>query len=137
MRFLESPLVIGITGYFIYMTFELFARRQERMKLIEKIGQNLAPVDSSVLKFEFSSLLPTFKKKSSTSLRIGSLFVGIGLGLLVGLWIDLYIKISLGARNDYLNRDVSDVAYLSSVLLFGGLGLLISYFIESRATKKE
>ena len=137
MNFLEAPLVLGILGYLTYMTFELFARKQERMSLIEKMGQNLTPIDSSVLNVQFSSLLPSFRKKSFTALRTGCLFVGFGLGLLVGIFICLLIssnKLNLGN----LDRNaLYSFAYVAPVLLFGGLGLIISYNIESKTAKKE
>jgi len=133
MDFIVAPFVVGIIFYFIYMTFELFARKEERMKLIDKIGQNLVPSDTSAL----NSLLPAFKKKSFTSLRFGCLFVGIGLGLLTGLLLCLWIKTGLQLTDSSWEvRNFYSVAYGSSVLLFGGLGLLISYFIESKSVKK-
>jgi len=137
MDFIVAPFVVGIIFYFTYMTFELFARKEERMKLIDKIGQNLAPSDSSGLSIEFGSLL-AFKKKSFISLRFGCLFVGIGLGLLVGLLLCLWIRTGLQLSDSgWQNRNFYNVAYGSSVLLFGGLGLLVSYFIETKSAKKE
>ena len=138
MNFLVAPLVVGISGYFIYMTFELFARRQERNKLIDKLGQNLASMDTSILQLEFGSLLPSFKKKSFASLRIGCLFTGLGFGLLLGLFICLFMRSEFALEHNRWERDTFySVAYGASVLLFGGIGLLISYIIESRSVKKE
>ena len=135
-RNLEGPLMAGIIFYFIYLSFELFVRRQERLKLIDKIEQSFTPKDFSFLKF--SSLLPAFSKKSFTSLRFGCLFTGIGLGLLVGLFLSLYINTGLNIGNSSWEKDTFyGVAYSSSVLLFGGLGLLVSYFIENKTTRKE
>jgi len=138
MDFFIAPLTTGIVFYFIYLTFELFTRKDERLKLIEKIGHNLAPSDSSVFKLEFGSLLPTFNKKSFLSLRLGCLLLGIGLGLLVGLFLGLWIRTGLQLNDgSWQTRNFYAVAYGSCVLFFGGLGLLISYFIESKSTKKE
>ena len=133
MDFLEAPLVIGILGYFTYMIFELFARKQERMSLIEKMGQSLTPIDSSILNAQFSSLLPSFRKKSFTALRTGCLFVGLGLGLLTGLVICLLIVNS----NIHWDNSFSFMALVAPILLFGGLGLIISYLIESKSAKKD
>ena len=135
-RDLVGPLIMGIVCYSIYMVFELFVRREERMKLIEKIGQNFAPKDCYFPKF--NSLLPVFSKKSFASLRFGCLFTGIGLGLLVGLFLSLYIKTGLKiGYSHWENETFYSVAYGSSVLFFGGFGLLVSYFIENKSTKKE
>ncbi|MDR1524230.1 MAG: hypothetical protein LBS79_03095 [Tannerella sp.] len=142
MNFITEPLVVGIICYFAYMTFELFARRKERMSLIEKMGQNLAPLDSSVLKSQFSSLLPSFPKKSFTGLRMGCLLVGLGLGLFVGLMTCLLInsEIQIHGADQYHNWEKDafySVAYGGSLLFFGGLGLIISYIIESKSVKKD
>ena len=138
MDFIIAPLVVGIISYFVYMTFELFARRQERLKLVEKIGQNLTPMDSSALKVDFGSLLPSFNKKSFTSLRIGCLFTGLGFGLLVGLFICLFIRSEMNFGDSSWERNnLYSVAYGASVMLFGGLGLLISYLIESKSPKNK
>lgn len=134
MDFIVPPLVVGIIFYFTYMVFELFARRKERMTLIEKMGQNLGASDPSILKTQFSSLLPTFSKKSFTALRIGCLLVGLGLGLLVGLLLCLYLRNS-GIENAHWEREMFySVAYGASVLFFGGLGLVISYIIENKSS---
>jgi len=137
MNFIEAPLTVGIIFYFIYMVFELFARKDERIRLIEKLGQNSTPVDSTLLKSQFSTLLPSFSKKSFTALRAGSLLVGLGLGLMAGLFLFLSIKSS----NIDLERWERDTFYSlsisASVLLFGGLGLVISYIIESKTVKKD
>ena len=55
------------------------------------MGLNSNPIDPSILKSQFSTLLPSFSKKSYTSLRIGCLFAGVGLGLLIGIFINIYI----------------------------------------------
>ena len=137
MDFVIAPTIIGLISYFVYMTFELFVRKQERIKMIEKIGQNLTPPDSSSL--NFSSLLPPFNKRSFTSLKFGCLLVGIGLGLLAGLFLSLLLKtgLDIGYSSHWEKDTFYNVAYGAPVLLFGGLGLLVSYFIESKTIKKE
>jgi hypothetical protein len=131
MNFLEAPLVVGIISYFVYMTFELFARKKERILLIEKMGQNLTPIDSSLFKNQFSSLLPSFRKKSFTALRFGCLLVGIGLGLIFGICLAAFFSNEL-RDNNWRNGDLISIACFAPVILFGGLGLIISYLIESK-----
>ena len=137
MNFLEAPLTVGIVFFFIYMIFELFARKDERIRLIEKMGQSLGPIDSSVLKSQFSTLLPSFNKKSFTALRMGCLFAGLGLGLLIGLFICLYIRNSYVFEHHWERDTLYSVAYGAPVLIFGGIGLIISYLIEKKDTKKD
>jgi len=138
MSFIETPLTVGIVFYFIYMTFELIVRKDERIRLIEKMSQCLTPIDSSLLKNQFSSLLPTFRKHSFTTLRIGCLLAGLGLGLFVGLFISLFIKSEMSfGTSRWETENFFSMAYGSSVLLFGGMGLLISYLIESKSSPKN
>lgn len=121
-------IVFGV----IYKLFELFAGRRERMMLIEKLGDKLTP--------------ETFKKGivyrpslfSFGGLRVGCLLLGIGVGLLVGYGL-VY-----ATQPEYFMEDPSraventvSVIYGASVLLGGGLGLVISYLIERKQLDKE
>jgi hypothetical protein len=138
MEFLEAPLLTGIVFYFIYLIFDLFVRKQERMNLIEKWGQNISPIDPEALSNQLSTLKPVFRKKSFNALKFGWLFVGIGFGLLVGFFISLFVYHNLSYNaNGFRERELFSVAYGAPVLLFGGFGLLISYAIESKSAKKE
>jgi hypothetical protein len=58
------------------------------------------------------------KTNPSGTLRFALLAIGAGVGLLVGSVLE-----KSGLVDD-------EVAYFSMVLLFGGLGLLISYLIQ-------
>jgi len=133
MYFLQAPLVIGLIGYFTYMVFDLFVRKSERIKIIEKLGENFSPIDTSALSAQFLSLLPSLPKKSFSALRFGSLLTGLGFGLLVGLFLD----ISIIHWNSEQSREQSSICYTAALLLFGGLGLLISYLIEKKECSKE
>lgn len=121
-------IVFGV----IYKLFELFAGRRERMMLIEKLGDKLTP--------------EAFKKGivyrpslfSFGGLRVGCLLLGIGVGLLIGYGL-VY-----ATQPEYFMEDPSraveytvSVIYGSSVLLGGGLGLVISYLIEKKQLDKE
>lgn len=138
MDFITAPLVTGIIFYFTYMVFELFVRKNERMTLIEKMGQTPAaapPLDPSLLRTHFNYLPPSFPKNVFTGLRIGFLLIGLGLGLLVGLFLCIMIRIS-GIPKWSIDMFYS-IALGSSVLLFGGLGLILSYFVERKLAKKQ
>jgi hypothetical protein len=88
----------------------IVVRKKERMALIAK------GVDASL--FET-------RKKVSADLKWGMLFVGIGLGILLG---NLFAKYtSLG----------EEAAMFSMICLFGGLSLMIYHFVERSIEKKN
>jgi len=136
MNFIEGPLIVGIVFYFTYMVFELFARRNERISIIEKMSQSVSLADASVLKSQLSSLLPSFKK-SFTALRLGCLLLGIGLGLLTGLGIYLSIRNNITFEGGWERDSFYSISYGAPILFFGGLGLIISYLIEKKDFEKD
>ena len=134
MEIIVVPLIvwIGVSG--LYGFFELYARRGERKALIEKMGDKL---DSSLLGGNFS--LMQFPLKSFSSLKTGCLLAGLGLGLLVGLLINTMLHSSnfFAGMERWSIENFIGVAYGASVLLFGGIGLLISFLIENKMNKRN
>ena len=131
---ISVPLIVWICVSGLYGLFELYARRGERKAIIEKMGDKL---DSSLLVGKFS--MPNLSFKSFSSLKTGCLLIGLGLGLLVGLLISMIM-----VSNNYYEgmerwrfESFTGVAYGASVLLFGGIGLLVSFIIENKMNKKE
>jgi hypothetical protein len=111
---------------------ELYARRNERMAIIEKFGDKFDP---SLLNSISAGFRGSNMGRSFSSLKIGCLLFGVGLGLLVGLMIATAL-ISDGYDHDH-DRDLFMTAYTSAFLLFGGLGLLTSFLIETRMKNRE
>ena len=125
MDFIMVPAIILIVCVGIYGLFELFVRKQERLKIIEKISDKF---DGSAFEGKFN--LPDYGYKVSFSaLKIGCMFIGIGLGLLTGFFIVHLMEI-----NEYREQGI---VYGSSVLLFGGIGLIVAFLIELRLSKKN
>lgn len=135
MDFISIPLVVGIVCAGIYGLFELFVRRKERLAIIEKIGDHL---DASA--FEGKLGLPNYMRHFSfSSLKTGCLLAGIGLGLLVGFIINMCMATKM---DDYFNdgwykHEVAGTAYGASVLLFGGIGLIIAFIVEMKLGKDK
>jgi len=136
MDFISIPLVIGIITIGVYKLFELFVRKKERLSIIEKIGDKFDP---SMIENKFS--FPDKQTGGSTfgTLKIASLLLGVGLGLLIGFFISYYYYGGMNVfENDayYRVREMVGVIYGASVLLFGGLGLMISFIVEIKYLKK-
>lgn len=133
MDFLMVPLIVGIVTLGIYKLFELFARRKERMAIIEKMGEKFEP-------FPLESSISFGVRASSaySTLKIACLLLGVGLGLLVGFFIALN-TIGISSNPDvYMHTtETIGIIYGSSVLLFGGLGLLIAFLVEMKQAKKN
>jgi len=107
---LEPIFISAIVFGFAYATIDLFVRRKERMLLIEK------GIDAP-------SLTPK-SNRSVFALKLGLLFIGVAVGLLLG---------SVLAEVTTLNEES---AYFSMIFLFGGIGLVISHFIEKKELKE-
>lgn len=131
-------VVTFIIFSFIYMVFELFARRGERKMLIEKIVE-IGKADVGRYLNEYlgnTGMANIFRMRSHGSIRGALLMLGIGIGVMAGFFIN-YLLVGdayLTSRHhwDVCNEEVVVVIYIASVCIFGGLGMLIAYFIERK-----
>ena len=128
MDFIMVPAVIGIITLGIYKLFELFVRKKERLMIIDKIGDKLTPEILSG-KIDFSTNIP---KLSSSALKFGCLFMGLGIGMLVAFAV--HYNFADFVESSY---QIRSAVYGSCVLLFGGLGLLIAFIVELKVSKKK
>ena len=94
----------------VYGIFQLYVRRKERLALIEK-GLTAAVFNS--------------ESNVSPSLKYGIFCIGIAIGFLMG---------EILAEFTHLNEGI---AYLSMIFLFGGIGLVVYYFIAKKHVRKE
>ena len=100
------PIIISL-GAFVMIVYLRKFENLERMSIIDK---GLSP--------------DLFKRErmSSTTLRWSLLLVGVGIGFLMGYWLDR-------------SFDMEEVGYFSMLFIFGGLGLGIAYFLEEKRNK--
>lgn len=107
----DLDFLVGIAFFaVVYGIFHLYVRRKERLALIEK-GLNASIFNSEA--------------NVSPSLKYGIFFIGTAIGFLMG---------EILANN---TRIEDGIAYLSMIFLFGGLGLVIYYFIVRKHVRKE
>lgn len=102
-----AVLLTIIIGYYMRI------KNQERINLIEKgfnpdEGQSIA------------------EYRKQTSLKNAVLFIAFALGLLSGYLL-----------NNYVRRMDSFVAYVSMLLLFGGIGFLVNYVLMQKQSKQK
>lgn len=141
MDFIMIPALFGVLTLGIYKLFELFVCRKERLAIIEKMGDNFTP---DLL--EHKKRLSSIGNFSFSALKIGCLLVGMGLGLLVGFFVCsagipgyLHDGDSMANRGWDIDmiRDVCAMIYGASVLLFGGIGLLVAFVLELKMGGKK
>ena len=108
---MEVAIIVPVVSMLSIATIIIFIRKfinDERMAMIEK------GVDSKIFR----------SNGESTPLRYGLLFIGAGVGLLMGA----VLEASLMSFNE-------EAGYFSMLFIFGGLGLFISYQIEEKRRK--
>lgn len=111
-----SFFVAIILSYYFYLRF----RNKERMALIEK------GVDVSEI----------FKRRDVSFkfpwLRLGMLVLGIGSGILFA-----YLFIVLAPPVFKVNSEFGEMIFIFSLLIFGGLGIIIGNILERSGNKKN
>lgn len=137
MNDLVPVFVLAIMTFGIYRIFELFVRRNERMSIIEKFSEG---VDPQILKDQFKIPLYKSSDNGSWAIRIGLLLVGIGFGVTIAAVVDLLTvapSMDTDDRLFYEFRNTISVLYPACAAVFGGLGLVIAYFVEKKNEKNN
>jgi len=130
MGSLAGIFIVGFIVLGIYRVIELFARRKERMMIIEKfLGENIKLSEANV-----DLNLPVFQQpKSNWALKLSLLLIGIGMGLMVAYFIEVSnVGVNRSDIPVWYGQKRMEVVYLASVAIFGGIGLLSAYFIEQK-----
>jgi len=130
LDFITIPLVVGMITLGIYKLFDLFVRKKERLAIIEKIGEKF---DSSMIENKFSFPFK-FEGGGFGTLKVACLFLGVGLGLLIGFFICQEFIYGHWFENF---QQISGIVYGACLLLFGGLGLLIAFLIEMKYRREK
>ena len=98
--------VLAIVFGFVYGIFHLVFQNKERRMLVEKGAD--------------PSIFQAPRAQKVTSLRYGLLLIGVAIGIFLGSLLSGYT----------IMRE--EAAYFSMVFLFGGIALVISYFLEKK-----
>jgi predicted MFS family arabinose efflux permease len=104
------PIIISL-GAFVMVVFLRRYQNVERMAMIER---GLSPADS-----EWHD-----RSKSTSGMKWGLLLIGIGLGFLMGYFLD---------RQFYMD----EVGYFSMIFIFGGLGLVAAHLYMRKQEKEQ
>jgi len=100
------PIIISL-GAFVMIVYLRKFENIERMSIIDK---GLSPD-----LFKSNRVAPT-------TIRWALLLIGVGIGFLMGYWLDRVF-------------DMEEVGYFSMLFIFGGIGLGLAYVLEERRQK--
>lgn len=137
MDFITVPLTFGIVTYGIYKLFELFVCKKERLMIIEKMNLDSLPsVPLNNLFKDYGTTLPF----SFSSLKVGCLLIGLGLGIIMGIALFALNADAIKAYGEITNHNPYSVAAMiisAGILCMGGAGLLLAFVIEYKCKKKK
>ncbi len=108
-------VMIPIVALICALTMIIFLRYYENVERMAMIDKGLNPYQNK----------PKQRLNPSVTLRFALLSIGAGIGILFGNILTNTTGIA------------EEVAFFSMILIFGGMGLLASYIVELRMSKKE
>lgn len=142
-EFMIPLSIFGFGGYFVYKIFELYGMRDERKTIIERL-------ESSDL-VEYVKRMPigvgsgNVKAEESESqkhiparwtLRCALLIIGFGVGVVLGNFLALAMNFK-SKEFVYSPSTQFENVNLACVCICTGLGLLLSFIIETKMSKKD
>ncbi len=107
-------IILVSLGLFAMIFGIFYLRNKERMAMIER---GMEPISD----------VPIKRDNKSFNLTSGLLLIGSGLGLFIAYMINHYA----------LSDNENPALFFSLISFFGGIGLLISYFIENKSNQKK
>ena len=135
---LTPIFIVGFIVLGTYKLFELFARKKERMLMIEKFSFLSENDEDKEARLKIK--LPFFSGNDFDfgfwPLRIALLLIGIGAGCLVAFFIQIiYFNGSpIQSYRDWAHQfwDLIALVNFASITFFGGIGLLIAFLLEQK-----
>jgi len=133
MDWITAPLICAIIFGCVYKVVELFARKRERLMLINKITE--------ISNTDFKGINLYSSGNKFMALRIGWLMLGVGCGFLFGFlinWTATNGKYATEFGNAWsYHNAVGSIVYVACICICGGIGLLLSYKAERKAEHPE
>ncbi|HQN82691.1 MAG: hypothetical protein BWX93_01573 [Bacteroidetes bacterium ADurb.Bin139] len=126
---LTAVLIVATVFYFVYAIWTRTATKRERLRFMETLA-SMSPDSLSAFKEINPQWELNVKKDPKSNIRPACLLIGLGIGLLI-VWLGLTAWYP-GDGIVSLDDGINGFLMLASPLLFGGLGLLVAYFIERK-----
>ena len=142
MDSLVPIFVVGFITLCVYKLFELYAKRKERILMIEKLAHLCENNEDTEKRLKIQ--LPLISVNNSDfgywPLRISLLLIGIGIGCLCAFLLQMSaFGHSFESYRDYVNKlgDIVFIINFASISIFGGIGLLTAFLIEQKMKTKK
>ena len=132
---LESVLVPAVVFYFIFKIFELYVRRGERLRLIEKLDSLPSPERNA----DLTQLTSSFSTRDNQGLgiKVGFTMVGMGIGLLLAFFLTFVFQCAIENLDGWSFGHTFETLSGICLLIFGGLGLLIPSIIMRKGKRDK
>lgn len=142
-EFLIPVSIFGFGGYFLYKLFELYGMRSERKTIIERLEASdlleyvkRMPIGVGGGNVKAEESEPKKQIVAKWPLRIGLLIVGFGAGIVLGSFLALAMNFK-SKEFVYNPSEQFEAVYMACVCICTGLGLLLSFIIETKMSKKD
>lgn len=142
-EFLIPVSIFGFGGYFLYKLFELYGMRSERKTIIERLEASdlleyvkRMPIGVGGGNVKAEEYEPKKQIVAKWTLRCALLIIGFGVGVVLGNFLALAMNFK--SKEFVYNPTVQfEAVYMACVCICTGLGLLLSFIIETKMSKKE
>lgn len=134
MVYLVPIFIVGFIVLGVYKVLELFAKKKERLLLIDKLSSLTENEEENEKRAKIQIPLILSGDSASWPLRISLLLIGIGAGCLFAFFIQ--ISDVIPSANDQFNSLVIMVNF-ASISFFGGIGLFIAFLIEQKNERQQ
>ena len=142
-EFLIPVSIFGFGGYFVYKIFELYGMRDERKTIIERLEASdlldyvkRMPIGVGGGNVKAEESEPQKQIPARWTLRCALLIIGFGAGVVLGNFLALAMNFK-SKQYVYNPTEQFEAVYMACVCICTGLGLLLSFIIETIMSKKE
>ena len=142
-EFMIPLSIFGFGGYFVYKIFELYGMRDERKTIIERLEASdlldyvkRMPIGVGGGNVKAEESEPQKQIPARWTLRCALLIIGFGVGVVLGNFLALSMNFK-SKEFVYSPSTQFENVNLACVCICTGLGLLLSFIIETKMSKKE
>ena len=142
-EFLIPVSIFGFGGYFVYKLCELYGMRSERKTIIDRLESSdlveyvkRMPIGVGGGNPKSAECESQKQTPARWTLRCALLIIGFGVGVVLGNFLALAMNFK-SKQYVYNPTEQFEAVYLACVCICTGLGLLLSFIIETKMSKKE